>query len=66
MRQKQNKQNRQDKTEILKLIEKSRDTEQTTAVEKEIKNVFISHHIRMIFQLILYLLLKIDFSHSNK
>lgn len=34
MRQKQNK---QDKIEILKLTEKSRDTEQTTAVEKKLK-----------------------------
>ena len=37
--------------EILKLIEKSKDSEQTITVEKEIKSVFISHHIRMIFQL---------------
>ena len=34
MRQKQNK---QDKIEIPKLTEKSRDTEQTTAVEKKLK-----------------------------
>lgn len=34
MRQKQNK---QDKIEILKLTEKSRDTEQTTAIENKLK-----------------------------